>query len=116
MVKKTTLEKGITTHSTHSYASSLYPQDKTPEQFHNIIRGHWGGCEIRNHWSRDALWYEDKTRSRKWKINANLALMRCALITLKDVLSIQESWNCIFEQSQHKTKVPYNLVCRGRSK
>lgn len=46
----------------------------------NLIRGHWGGVEIRNHWRRDACLGEDKTRSRNPHIVANLALLRNALL------------------------------------
>ena len=29
------------------------------EPFAQLIRGHWGGCEIRNHGTRDVQWKED---------------------------------------------------------
>lgn len=47
-----------------------------------IIRGHWGGIEIRNHWIRDACMHEDKTRSRKPHVVANLALLRNTLLSI----------------------------------
>jgi predicted transposase YbfD/YdcC len=45
-----------------------------------LIRGHWGGVEIRNHWRRDALMGEDRSRSRNANLLANLALIRSALL------------------------------------
>lgn len=46
----------------------------------NLIRGHWGGIEIRNHWRKDACLLEDKTRSRNPNIVASLAMLRnCCL-------------------------------------
>jgi predicted transposase YbfD/YdcC len=55
------------------YLSSLIPQSAT--RFARLVRGHWGGAEIRNHWVCDALFEEDSTRSKN--LNANLAVLRC---------------------------------------
>lgn len=77
-VKKT----GKTTTETRYYLSSLAPQERTPEQWQQLIRGHWGGVEIRNHWRRDAVWGEDRSRTRDATALANLALLRNALFAL----------------------------------
>lgn len=68
------------------------------EPFARLIRGHWAGSEIRNHWVRDALWFEDKTRSRNWKLNANLAVLRAALIAMRSRLAPTTPWPQIFEK------------------
>nr|WP_020494406.1 DDE transposase family protein [Verrucomicrobium sp. 3C] len=47
-----------------------------------MIREHWGGIEIRNHWRRDVLMGEDRSRSRQPNLLANLALIRNALLSL----------------------------------
>ena len=47
-----------------------------PRRWLQTIRNHWGGCEIRNHWRKDACLFEDKTRSRNPHIVANLMLLR----------------------------------------
>jgi len=47
-----------------------------------LIRGHWGGVEIRNHWRRDALMGEDGSRSRQPNLLANLALIRSVSLVL----------------------------------
>jgi hypothetical protein len=47
-----------------------------------LIRGHWGGVEIRNHWRRDVLLGEDGSRSRNPNLLANLALLRSTLLAL----------------------------------
>ena len=62
------------------YLSSLRPGERTPAQWHALIRGHWAGVEIRNHWRRDAVWGEDRSRNRNPTALANLALLRSALI------------------------------------
>ena len=48
---------------------------RRPAQWHRLIRGHWGGVENRNHWSKDAIWREDATRSRNPNLVGNLALL-----------------------------------------
>ena len=58
------------------YLSSKDSSTRTPEQWLQLIRNHWAGCEIRNHWSKDACLLEDKTRSRDPNIVATLALIR----------------------------------------
>lgn len=68
------------------FIASLHSTDRTPNQFLAIVRGHWKGTEIGNHWQRDAIMGEDKTRSRNPNIvgafallnNATHALMRSA--------------------------------------
>jgi len=57
------------------YLGSLLPQ--RAERFAQLVRGHWGGCEIRNHWVRDALFEEDGTLSKNLNLNGNLAVLRC---------------------------------------
>ena len=80
--KRTVKRTGHTTTETHYYLSSAPPKQHTPEQWLDLIRGHWGGAEIRNHWRRDVLLGEDGSRSRKPNLLANLALIRNALLAL----------------------------------
>lgn len=58
------------------YLSSQAADAKTPEQWLQTIRAHWGGVEIRNHWRKDACLLEDKTRSRNANLVGNLILLR----------------------------------------
>lgn len=82
LIDKTTVRKrdGRETSERRAYASSLAPEEKSPAQLLALIRGHWGGVEIRNHWRRDACWREDQTRTRNVNALANLALLRSALL------------------------------------
>lgn len=73
---------GQTTYDTRFYLSSQEPDDRTPAQWQALIRGHWAGVEIRNHWRRDCLWGEDRSRTRNAHALANLALLRSALLVL----------------------------------
>lgn len=77
-VKKT----GQTTTEPHYYLSSLPPDHYSPAAWLHLIRGHWGGVEIRNHWRRDAVMGEDGSRSRQPNLLANLALLRNLLLAV----------------------------------
>ncbi len=84
------------------------------EPFAQLIRGHWGGCEIRNHGTRDVQWEEDKTRSGNWALNASLAILRVALISVKYRQEVTLSWPRIFEQCAHSTVSAMSLI-NGKS-
>ena len=66
----------------HYYLSSALPQRYRPPQWLGLIRGHWAGVEVRNHWRRDVLFGEDHSRSRNPNLLANPALIRSALLAL----------------------------------
>ena len=80
--ERTVKKTGATTTESHYYLSSLPPQQYSPAQWLELIRGHWAGVEIRNHWRRDALLGEDRSRSRNPNLLANVALIRSALLAL----------------------------------
>ena len=96
------------------YLGSLIAQ--SAERFARLVRGHWGGCEIRNHWVRDVLFEEDATLSKNLNLNGNLAVMRCAVIALKTRHVSHLSWPAIFELSGLRPAIPYNLVCNNAFK
>lgn len=78
--ERTDKKSAQTTKESHYYISSLLPGEYTPQGWLALIRGHWGGVEIRNHWRRDALMGEDRSRSRKASLLANVALIRNVLL------------------------------------
>ena len=96
------------------HLSSLVPQNA--ERFARLVRGHWGGCEIRNHWVRDTQFKEDATLSKNLNLNGNLAVLRCAVIALKSRHASHLSWTAIFELSGTRFAIPYNLVCNNAFK
>ena len=64
-----------------SYYVASCPLDTyTPEQWLRLIRNHWGGVEIRNHWRKDACLLEDKTRSRNPQLVGTFAMLRNILL------------------------------------
>lgn len=80
--ERTIKQTGATTTESRYYLSSAPPNQYQPRQWLDLIRGHWGGVEIRNHWRRDVLMGEDGSRSRNAHLLANLAIMRSALLTI----------------------------------
>lgn len=80
--ERTVKKTGITTTESRYYLSSTPAQEYRPEQWLDLIRGHWGGVEVRNHWRRDALMGEDRSRSRNATLLANVALIRNALLQI----------------------------------
>jgi hypothetical protein len=82
--------------------------------FAQLIRGHWGGCEIRNHGTRDVQWKEDKTLSGNWALNATLAILRVALISVKFRQEVTLSWPKIFEKCS-RSSVPAISLINGKS-
>jgi predicted transposase YbfD/YdcC len=79
---RTVKRTGQSTFETRYYLSSQEAHERTHPEWIGLIRDHWGGVENRNHWRRDALWGEDRTRSRKPNLVATLALLRSAALRL----------------------------------
>jgi len=78
LIKKT----GHSTTEAHYYLSSAPPDQHRPQQWLDLIRGHWAGVEIRNHWRRDVIFGEDQSRSCNPNLLANMALIRNALLAV----------------------------------
>ena len=80
--ERTVKKTSITSTESRYYLSSAPPEQYQPEGWLGLIRGHWGGVEVRNHWRRDALMGEDRSRSRNANLLANVALIRNALLQI----------------------------------
>lgn len=107
------LRNGKETATVRYYISSHAPGDFTPSQWHRLIRGHWAGVENRNHWSKDAIWREDATRSRNPNLVGNLALLRNALLAI--VAEERETYGSLpafTEAMQADRSLPFNLITR----
>lgn len=96
------------------FISSLVAHERSPEQWMGLIRGHWAGVENRNHWRRDACWWEDKTRSRNPNIVGALALLRNALLAVAQRgVESHGSLPAFTEACAARTSLPLNLIrCR----
>lgn len=80
--ERTLKKTGLTTTESRYYLSSALAEQFAAQKWLTLIRGHWGGVEIRNHWRRDALMGEDRSRSRNATLLANVALIRNALLQI----------------------------------
>jgi hypothetical protein len=78
--QRTIKNTGATSTESRYYLSSALPEQYTRAGWLQLICGHWAGVEIRNHWRRDVLMGEDRSRSRNANLLANLALIRNALL------------------------------------
>ena len=96
--ERTVKKTGLTTTEARFYLSSAPPDQYRPEQWLQLIRGHWGGVEIRNHWRRDVLMGEDGSRSRQAHLLANLALIRSTLLHVVADSLEQLSWPALRER------------------
>ena len=94
------------------FLGSRLPGPAAP--FAQLIRGHWGGCEIRNHGTRDVQWKEDKTLSGNWTLNACLAILRVALLSVKFRQGVALPWPQLFERCNHSS-VPAMSLINGKS-
>jgi hypothetical protein len=65
---------------------------------------------------RDHVFGEDKTRSKNWNLNANLALLRMAALRVRAELMPEVPWFQITEKAQNKTAFVYQPVVNHRAK
>lgn len=92
------------------YISSIPKEKYTSQQWLELIRGHWGGIEIRNHWRKDACLLEDKTRSKNPNIVASLALLRnCGLLFFQQQQK-HSSLPAFTEAVASDTKLAYQII------
>ena len=98
------------------FTTDIPPQPECAKRFGELARGHWGGCEIRNHWVRDHCMREDDTRSKNYNLNCNLAGLRVCLIVIKSIVFPQESWPSIQERCQRDPGLAYRAIIKLQSK
>ena len=75
------------------WVTSIDAQRKSPPQIAGLCREYWS-VENLNHWKRDAVWHEDRSRGRNPNIARNLALIRATLLaplTRADFASLPEA-------------------------
>ena len=59
---------------------------------------------------------EDKTRSKNYNLNCNLAALRICLVALKADLHSEPSWPELQERCQHNPQIPLQALGKHRSK
>lgn len=95
----------------HYYLSSALPEQYHPSQWLGLIRGHWAGVEIRNHWRRDVIFGEDGSCSRNPNLLANLALIRNALLALLAQDFPDTASPVLLEEFGRKTNQSLRILC-----
>ena len=80
--ERTVKKTAVSSFETRAYICSDLSDQRTPYHWLELIRGHWAGVEIRNHWKRDALMGEDRSRTRNPNALANLAALRSVCLHL----------------------------------
>ncbi len=99
------------------YHSSETLEDRPNAAYFAVLaRGHWAGCEIRNHWVRDSQMMEDRTRIRDYNINANLTTLRCCLLAIKSTRLSHLSWPQVIETAQSNQAFAYQIIANYRLK
>jgi len=94
------------------YVSSL-PMDRySPCQWRELIRGHWGGLEIRPHWRKDACLREDKTRSRNPNTVAALGMLRNCLLLFLDADMHTTNLNAFTEAIAADPRKAFDMLMR----
>ena len=116
VIERTSIIDGEEKNSTAFYVTSHTPTPDGARSFGELARGHWGGCESRNHWVRDACMREDKTRCKNYRINCNLSALRVCLVALKADLYPQSSWPELQERCQRYPQIPYRALVKHRAK
>jgi predicted transposase YbfD/YdcC len=107
LIKKT----NRSTTESHYYISSALPEQYRPADWLALIRGHWAGVEVRNHWQRDVLFGEDGSRSRNPNLLANMALIRNVLLAILPEHFPETTGPEIVEQLSRNTNRSFQILC-----
>ena len=99
------------TTESHYYLSSALPEQYRLSEWLALIRGHWAGVEVRNHWRRDVLFGEDGSRSRHPNLLANMALIRSALLALLAEHFPELTGPAILEQFGRNPNQGFRILC-----
>jgi len=94
------------------YLSSEPFDRRSPEQWLELVRGHWGGVEIRNHWRKDAILLEDKTRSRNPTIVGALAMLRNVLLFMHKEQDLRTTLPGFVEDIAADGNKPFSMLMR----
>jgi len=99
------------TTESHYYLSSALPEQYLPSQWLALIRGHWAGVEVRNHWRRDVLFGEDGSRSRNANLLANMALIRNTLLAILAEHFPETPGPTVIEQLGRNLNQSFRILC-----
>lgn len=98
------------------YLASIPPAEGCAITFARWIRGHWAGCENRNHWVRDHCMREDRTRLGSYEANCVLSALRVCLLVIKSILYADCSWPELTERCQYDPRIPAAAILKLQAK
>jgi len=116
IVVKRTSSSQVSEEPKNAFYISSHSCENKAKYFSNLVRGHWSGCESKNHWVRDACMSEDKTRCKNYRINCNLTTLRVCVLSMKYKYYPDQSWPEIQERAQNKTSIPFDAFVKNTSK
>ncbi|MCP5515824.1 MAG: hypothetical protein H7A45_01035 [Verrucomicrobiales bacterium] len=84
--------------------------------FARLVRGHWDGCESRNHWACDACLREDQTRSKHCSLNCALAALCVCRIGLRADRHSDSSGPALQERCRNNPLIPLQTLFKNYCK
>ena len=95
------------------FVGSSKASSRSLESWLGVVRGHWAGVEIRNHWQKDASMREDKTRSKTPSIVCNLILLRNVVLWYREREGdTYESFPAFLEDMAANPRKVFRMVTR----
>ena len=95
------------------FVGSCEASSRGLENWLGVVRGHWAGVEIRNHWQKDASMREDKTRSRTPSLVCNLILLRNVVLWYREREGeTHESFPAFLEDMAANPRKVFRMVTR----
>ena len=95
------------------FVGSSKASSRSLENWLGVVRGHWAGVEIRNHWQKDASMREDKTRSKTPSIVCNLILLRNVVLWYREREGeAYESFPAFLEDMAANPRKVFRMVTR----
>jgi hypothetical protein len=92
------------------YLSTAEADSRTPQQWAQLIRGHWGGIENRNHWRKDACLLEDKTTCKQPGVVGAFGLLRNILLFFYAEQDVHPTINGYVESTAANPSKAYSML------
>lgn len=108
--QRTEVKEEKTSEEISFYLSTVEPDKYTPEKYSELVRGHWGGIENRNHWRRDAILEEDRTRTGNTNICSALALLRNTYLAVLARFEVELNLNAIKQFCTHNAQIALDML------
>ena len=108
--ERTEMKEGKTSEEISFYLSTVETDKYGPEKYNELVRGHWAGVENRNHWKRDAILEEDRTRTRNTNICSGLALLRNTYLAMLARYEVDLNLNAVKQICSHNPQIALKML------